>query len=107
MKKKMFLRDFKEYCAKNQHQKFIFYTEDQDWFDLINPCKVQLSFPSMTICENPNLICLQSEVGSLCLDQVRFVEIDTKEAGFGVVITICCGGKTPALPKITYKVIAA
>lgn len=107
MKRRMLLRDFKKYLLNNKQQQFMFYTENQDWFNPLDPCKIQITFPVMVVSENPNLICLKSDIGTFCLDQVRFVEIDTKALGFGVVITVCCGGRAPNPPRITYKLIAA
>ena len=93
MKKIVSVKELKEYCENHKPQQISFYTENQSWYCVSDPCKFKLSFPVMLICENPNMICLKSGANTLCFDRVRCVEIDTEMTVIGTVFTVFCGGR--------------
>ena len=92
MKKKLTIRELKDYYACNQPREISFWTENQPWYHASDPCKLRCTFPVMTICENPNLICLKSGSDTLSFGSVRFAEIDTETTALGSVLTLFCWG---------------
>lgn len=106
MKKIVSVKELKEYCENHKPQQISFYTENQSWYCVSDPCKFKLSFPIMLICENPNMICLKSGANTLCFDRVRCVEIDTEMTVIGTVFTVFCGGRNDKEQESTYTLLA-
>ena len=107
MKKTVSVKELKEYCTKKKPNKVIFYTENQTWYRVSDPCKVQLSFPVMLIFENPNLICLKSGQNTVMFNRVKFAEIETDATVLGTLITVFCGDFNSDGYDISYTLIAA
>ncbi len=107
MRKQLSVKELKKYCERNAPYQVTYYSENQDWYCVSDPCKFRMHFPIILISENPNLICLKSGTSSICFDRVRFVEIDTETTVLGTVFTLYCGGAGSKAPEVTYKLIAA
>ena len=106
MKKRMTIRNFKEYCDRRPLREIVFSAENQGWYQESSPCKLQLTFPTMLIGEHPNLIYLKSDYGSVLLDQIRYVEVNTGGDAPWTEITVFCGGEYPWQEDIAYTLIA-
>ena len=107
MKKTVSVKELKEYCETHKPQQIYFYTENQNWYRVSDPCKFRLSFPVMLIYENPNLICLKSGTATVCFDRVRCVEIDTEITVIGTVFTVFCGNKDSEGYEMTYTLLTS
>lgn len=107
MKKQVSVKELKEYYEMKKPRQVTYYSENQDWYCVSDPCKLRMHFPIMLICENPSLICLKSGASTICFDRVLFVEIDTETTILGTILTVYCGGTGSKEPEITYKLIAA
>lgn len=107
MKRRVSVKELKEYCAQNRPTSILYYSETQPWYRPADPCKMQFVFPTMMVFENPNLICLQAGSNKLYLDRVQSVEIDTESASFGTVITVFCGKMGSTISDATYTLIAS
>lgn len=107
MKKTMSVGEFKSYCEANRPQYILFYTENQSWYCVSDPCKIKMSFPIMLICENPNIICLKSGNNTLSIDRVKAVKIDTDSSVLGTIITAFCGNADMDGYEIAYTLVAA
>lgn len=107
MKKRVSVKELKEYCERNKPKQVTYYSENQDWYCVSDPCKLRMHFPIMLICENPSLICLKSGTSTICFDRIKCVEIDTETTVLGTILTIYCGNSEEEEPEIVYKVIAA
>lgn len=64
-----------------------------------------MEFPIMLICENPNLICLKSETNTMCIDRIKFAEINSDTSALGTVLTVSCGNMKASEPEKTYTLI--
>jgi len=106
MGEKLSIRAFKEYCACHKFDEIFFSTENQDWYRASDPCKIQMSFKIMLISENPSLVFLKSDAGTLCFDRVRYVEINSTKTVLGTTIHVYCGGVGNASPEISYILVA-
>ena len=106
MKKRMSVRNFKEFCERSPLQEIVFSAENQNWYRESNPCKLQLTFPTMLIGEHPNLICLKSDHGNILFDQIQYVEVDTGGPMPWTEITVFCGGEYPWQEDVAYTLIA-
>ncbi|MCM1222381.1 MAG: hypothetical protein NC548_48730 [Lachnospiraceae bacterium] len=107
MRKRMTTGDLKKYCATIKPARIHFSTENQLWFKVSDPCKVDLSFPVMLIYENPNLILLKSDTSLVSLDRVKFIEVDTETTVLGTIFTVVCGSQSTSENDITYRLIVA
>lgn len=105
MKKTVSIKELREYYECNKPQSVQFYTENQKWYRVSDPCKVRMSFPIMLIYENPNLICLRSGADTLSFDRVKFAEIDTEATVLGTLVTLFCGGLGKSEHDIAYTLI--
>lgn len=89
---KVSVSELRDYFEKHMPNRIIFTSENQLWYDAITPCKVELIFSTVRVSLNPALLVLESAAGTLCLDRVRFAEIDCKSSVLGTVIQVHCGG---------------
>ncbi len=105
MKKNMTFGELKEYFRKNPPRKITYYTENQDWYRVEDPCKIQMTFPSLLVSENPNLICLKSGNGTLLFDRVKTAEVDTTATVLGTVVTLYCSDSDTGQRGISFKLI--
>ena len=88
MKKRVSVRELKEYCSRNKPQQVLFCTENQEWYRVADPCKLRLSFPIM-----------------LCIDRIKFAEINSDTSALGTVLTVSCGNMKAAESEKTYTLI--
>ena len=107
MKNQVTLAELREYLAMNKPSKVIFSTEEQRWYNGMEICNMEICFENILICEFPNLISLQSEQGELCLNRVRYAEIEPLEPSAETKITVFCGGNRSQSPETSYTLISA
>lgn len=107
MKKRITVGELKAYCSAKKPVSVSFSTENQSWYRVSDPCKVNMSFSIMLIYENPNLVCLKSGLNTMYFDRVKFAEIDTDTTVLGTVITLFCGDFSSNNYDITYRLVAA
>lgn len=107
MKKKVSVRELKEYVTYKKPNNIIFQTENQDWYKAADPCKLRMSFPIMLINENPNLICLKAGANTLSIDRVKCVEIDSNLTTLGDVLKVFCGDFKSDTFDTTYTLIVS
>lgn len=101
MKQKMTVRELKKYYDVHQPKRISFLTENQPWYNIADPCKVDCAFSAMMICENPNMVYLKSGGNSLCFDQVKSAEVDTTATVLGDMLTLYCGA------NVTYILVVS
>jgi len=96
-----------EYLATHNHAKFSFLSENQAWYDVSVPLKLKLSFKNMLISENPGMVFMQSECGSLYIDRVKSVKYIEGKSILGTIITITCGQAKTFHGDIVYTILAS
>lgn len=101
------IKEFKEYFSKQKISEISFWSENQEWYSVADPCKLRLTFTNMLIYENPNIICLKSSMGSLCLDRVKSVEYSTDSTPLGILITVVCIAAKGSGKEKVYTLIAS
>lgn len=88
----MTVREFKEYIDGKPHiEKVIFWSENQDDYDIMNPCILRMSFPVITVWENPNLICLKDGENAIAFCGVTEIQMDSESSVLGDIVTVICG----------------
>lgn len=107
MMDRLSVNEFKAYCNDNKITEISFSTENQDWYKAADPFKIQMSFEIVLTSEFPSLVFLKSNAGTICLDRVRYVEIDSEKIVTGTVVHVYCGGRDFDHPEITYTLIAS
>lgn len=105
MKKRVSVRELKEYCKEHKPHCLHYSSENQSWYRVSDPCKLEMSFPIMLIYENPNLICLRSGSNTLSFDCVKSVEIDTESTVLGTIFTVFCGDFKMDGGEVSYTLV--
>ena len=105
MKKKVSVYELKKYCELHKPQRISYNTENQSWYRVSDPCKIDLTFQNMMVFENPNLVCLKSGSNMLYFDRVHHAEIDT-DVAIGTAFTIFCGERGNRAPEVAYRLLA-
>lgn len=101
------LNDFKEFMRRRKPTTLSFLTENQDDFDVADPCVLQLSFSNMLIHENPNVIYLTGGASSMRLDRVKSVEVNEQATPIGVLIRVHCKNPNIRSGESVYTIIAS
>lgn len=91
MKKTLTVSEFKKYCEKERFTRIIYHSENQEWYQYADPCKVKMAFPVMEIYENPNILYLKSGKNVLFLDRIQCVKVDTESSVLGTIVAVLCG----------------
>lgn len=94
MRKRCTVGELKRYCSQNEPHRVSFVTENQPDYTVSDPCKVQYTFPTMLVYENPSIVCLKSGDNTVCFDRVKFAEVDTESSVLGTIIQLFCGSQT-------------
>lgn len=88
----MTVREFKGYIESKAHiDKVVFWTENQEGYSVVNPCKIRMAFPDISVCENPNVVCLREKSNSITFDRVNEIQLDEKSSALGNIVTVICG----------------
>ena len=106
MKKRISVRGLKMLLDHYKPRKVTLYTENQEWYRQSDTCILRLTFPNLIVYDNQNMVCLKSNTGSICFEQVRYVEVDTDSTVLGTIITVICGD-SELCNETTYTLVAA
>lgn len=69
------------------------------------PLQNQIVLPNYVDMRNPNLICLKSETSTMCIDRIKFAEINSDTNPLGTILTVSCGNMKATEPEKTYTLI--
>lgn len=105
MKKRVTIKELKEYYSRNQPREISFLSENQPWYSVSDACKIRCTFPIMMIYENPNLVCLKSGNNSISFDRVKFAEVDTDITVLGTILRLFCESPAGALDSETSYIL--
>ena len=83
--------DMRQYLEKNKPECILLHSTDQCWESVENPIKLRLAFSSMRVTCNPNRIYLRQGDSSVCLQQVKYINLDAEKIPIGVVLDVVCG----------------
>ena len=104
----MTVGEFRGYLDTHRPKRIFFSTENQDWFDVLDPCKMEMVFSIMLISEAPNIITMRNNLnGIMSFDRVKGVKIDEKASVLGTVVRIRCGSHKTERGDKVYTLIAA
>lgn len=111
----MTLFDFEKYITERKPRCISFWSDNQPEYDVACPCKMALSFDSITVSTGVNIITLLlgantpdvSKRHTMFFDRVLSVEIDeTKAQGIFTVITVICGSREDSTDRQAYVLVA-
>lgn len=105
MRKIMSIRELKRYYECRIPRHIMYCTDNQTWCKVDSPMKSSLTFTSMVIACNPNVICLKSGENTLWFERVKSVVIDSDRSQLGTVLDIICGDSAGRESDIHYTVI--
>lgn len=104
----MTVGEFQRYASSHKPSKISFWTENQPWYSITDPKKAKMSFTTMLICENPNMLCLKCVGGNeLCFDQIKYIQVEEDKSLLGTIITVFCGPFKSDDADISYVLIAS
>lgn len=106
MKKKVSVRELKDFCERHTPNQVTYYTENQSYKGAENdPCKLRLHFEIVLIYENPNQVCLRSGASSVCFNGVEYAEIDTGSTVLGTILTLYCRNSKTSKSASAYTLV--
>jgi len=101
------IREFKKFFASRKPKAISFLSENQDYYDVADPCALQLSFTNMLISENPDVIYLTGHGCTMRLDRVKSVEYSCDATPLGILIKVFCENPAACPGKFSYTLIAS
>ena len=108
MTTKYLVHDFKEYVDRRKFCRFVFWSENQQWFQVCQTAKVRMAFRQIKVFDAPNIIWLvDGKNHELLFDRVRFVEVDEESSPLGSILSIHCGNHGRGDGETTYTVVAS
>lgn len=106
MKTRLSLGEFRSYLSGRRLSKISYLSEDQPFQS--GPCRFYLSFSSVAVSEQPNLVVLKRPDGDmLWFSHVRSVEVDEDSSVLGTVFRVLCDSPEDAAKKRPYILIAS
>lgn len=103
---KLSFREFKNYCDKLSHCRFIFDSVNQDWCTVGETMKIKHDFDNLKISFNPNTVHLCSSLGKLIFERVKYIEM-CEQSMLGAVFNIVCGDSSTNTCDKSYTIIVA
>jgi hypothetical protein len=97
----------KEFVERRKPKLISFWSENQAQYDVTNPCSLRLSFESMLIFENPNVICLKDERSSLCFNRIKDISYSDELLPIGVIVNVICGSDKNTHGDVTYSIFVS
>lgn len=107
MREIMSIGELKRYYEDRSLRRILFCTINQAWDKVDSPMKASLTFTSMAIACNPNVICLKSDENTLWFERVKSVVVDADRSPLGTVLDIICGDSSSKENDAHYIVIAS
>lgn len=101
----MSIGELKRYYECRSCKRIIFCSENQEWGKVENPMKVNMSFTSMLMACNPNVICLKSGDNTVHFEKVKCVYLDADMSPLGTIIDVVCGDNNTQENDIKYTLI--
>ena len=106
MKARLSLGEFRSYLSGHRLSKIVYLSEDQPFQS--GPCRFRLSFSTIAVSEQPNLVVLKRPDGDeLWLSHVRSVEVDEDSSILGTVFRILCEYPDSSAKKRPYILLAS
>lgn len=107
MKQTMNVAELRRYYEKHNLIQILFCSANQSWEKIDNPIKFNMSFESMFIACNPNVICLKNSESTLHFEKVKCAYIDVDSSPLGTVLDIVCGDINTRDNDVTYTLITS
>ena len=101
----MNIGELKRYYEGRSLRRILFCTDNQVWDKVENPMKASLSFASMLMACNPNVICLKNGESVLYFERVKCIYVDDERSVLGTVLDIVCGDGTSREDDTHYTLI--
>ncbi len=107
MRMVMSVGELKRYYEGRSLRRILFCTENQVWDKVENPLKASLTFTSLLMACNPNVICLTNGESKLSIERVKRIYVDSDGSPLGTVLDIVCGDSTSKENDIHYTLITS
>lgn len=107
MKKVLSVGELKRYYEGRSLNRVLFCSENQPWDEVENPMKINMSFTSMLMACNPNVICLKNGENTLHFEKVKCVYLDADGSALGTVLDIVCGDSNSKDKDIKFTIVTS
>lgn len=107
MRKIMSIGELRRYYENRIPKQILYCTDNQTWCKADNPMKAVLTFTSMAMASNPNVICLKSGENTLWFERVKNVIVDPDRSPLGTILDIVCGDSAGKENDIHYTLITS
>ena len=107
MRKSMSVGDLKRYYEGRGVKRILFCSENQAWNKVENPLNINLTFTSMLMACNPNVICLKCGDNTMHFEKVKRIYLDADRSPLGTVLDIVCGDSNTRGNDIKYTLIVS
>lgn len=101
---KLSIREFKNFCDKLSHCRFIFDSVNQGWCTVGETMKIKAVFDNLIISFNPNTVHLCSSLYELIFERVKHIEM-CEPSMLGAVFNIVCGDSSTNKNDKSYTII--
>jgi len=99
------VKELGELLTQYNPKEISFWSENQEHYDIADPCKLKLSFSKAVVDEQLGLVHLSNEDSSLCLDRVVGVEYDESMMPVWIMVTVVCGDIASSSGEFRYRLI--
>lgn len=107
MREIMSIGELKRYYERRGLRRIVFCTVNQAWNQVDDPMKVSLTFTSMVMACNPNVICLKNGENTVWFEKVKGVVVEQDRSPLGTVLDIVCGDSASKDNDVHYTVITS
>lgn len=107
MREIMSVGELKRYYDLRNPRQILFCTVNQAWNKVDDPMKAVLTFTSMVMACNPNVICLKDGENTLWFERVKRIIVDSDRSPLGIVLDIVCGDSASKENDVHYTVITS
>lgn len=99
--------EFKEICDYLSPHRYIFTTENQEWYSFYFNAIAEIAFEVMLITHSLDAVYLKNNNGFFRLNRIKYIEMHDKKTTVGdVVFRIVCGSIFDNSQDIAYTIIA-
>lgn len=102
---KMTISEFGRFLSEKRFGKIILCSDNQQDDSSGCPQKIDLIFRIIKTAVNPNVVCLQGALGSVCFRYVDHITIDPDKTPLGVVIHIFCNNLGKGKSQLCYTLV--
>lgn len=104
--KKISIASLRKLCEERNFREFRFASVDQPTNGILATIQADLTFSTIMIALNPDIICLRGVSGMIYFRHIKFVCVAPVKTTLGLVFDIVCEDGTKAETFVKYRILA-